>query len=173
MTRFDDAEATYGTWLLFNEGTAAADFVGTRDLVRFVADPDFELTPAQSAALFANPRVRASYRGLLERFSVATVPIVAAASDGDVEERVFAGARVVLSPSVREPEYYLRFELEPWLADGSVVLLGRDVVDVPLHWMRWRIDSRVLDRLGEAVTTGARAALRRPRAGADDGARKA
>lgn len=116
MTRFDDAEATYGTWLLFNEGTAAADFVGTRDLVRFVADPDFELTPAQSAALFANPRVRASYRGLLERFSVATVPIVAAASDGDVEERVFAGARVVLSPSVREPEYYLRFELEPWLA---------------------------------------------------------
>ena len=64
-------------------------------------------------------------------------------------------------------------QLEPWLADGSVVLLGRDVVDVPLHWMRWRIDSRVLDRLGEAVTTGARAALRRPRAGADEGARKA
>ncbi len=64
-------------------------------------------------------------------------------------------------------------QLEPWLADGSVELLGRDVVDVPLHWMRWRIDSRVLDRLGEAVTTGARAALRRPRAGADDGARKA
>ncbi|HEX6150779.1 ArgP/LysG family DNA-binding transcriptional regulator, partial [Nocardioides sp.] len=27
-------------------------------------------------------------------------------------------------------------QLDPWLADGSLVLLGRDVVDVPLHWMR-------------------------------------
>jgi LysR family transcriptional regulator (chromosome initiation inhibitor) len=59
-------------------------------------------------------------------------------------------------------------QLDPWLADGSVVMLGRDVVDVPLHWMRWRIDSQVLDRLGEAVTTAARAALRRPRVSTPD-----
>lgn len=115
MTRFDDAEATYSTWLLFNDGTVAADFVGVRDLVRYVAEPGFELTPAQSAALDANPRVRASYLDLLQRFSVAMVPIVAAASDGDVEERILPGARVTLSPSVRVPEYYLRLELEPWL----------------------------------------------------------
>ena len=54
-------------------------------------------------------------------------------------------------------------QLAPWLDDGSVVLLGRDVVDIPLHWMRWRIDSPLLDRLGEAVTAAATAALRKRR----------
>ncbi len=54
-------------------------------------------------------------------------------------------------------------QLAPWLDDGSVVLLGRDVVDIPLHWMRWRIDSPLLDRLGDAVTAAATAALRKRR----------
>jgi LysR family transcriptional regulator (chromosome initiation inhibitor) len=54
-------------------------------------------------------------------------------------------------------------QLAPWLDDGSVRLLGRDTVDIPLHWMRWRIDSPLLDRLGAAVTDAATAALRRSR----------
>ena len=53
-------------------------------------------------------------------------------------------------------------QLRPALADGSLVALGaRGHVDVPLYWQRWRIDSPVLDRLGDAVRRGARAHLRR------------
>jgi len=52
-------------------------------------------------------------------------------------------------------------QLRPGLADGSLVVLStREHLDVTLHWQRWRIDSRVLARLGEAVRTVARANLR-------------
>jgi LysR family transcriptional regulator (chromosome initiation inhibitor) len=54
------------------------------------------------------------------------------------------------------PEHQLR----PGLADGSLVRIGADVVDVPLHWMRWRLDSPLLDRLGTAVMTVAGRQLR-------------
>jgi LysR family transcriptional regulator (chromosome initiation inhibitor) len=51
-------------------------------------------------------------------------------------------------------------QLRPGEADGSLVGLGRQRVDVPLHWMRWRLDSPVLERLGVAVTTVAGRVLR-------------
>lgn len=48
------------------------------------------------------------------------------------------------------------------VTDGRLVLLhGRDHVDVPLFWQRWRLDSPTLDRLTEAVRRAARAHLRR------------
>ena len=51
-------------------------------------------------------------------------------------------------------------QLDPWLRDGSVVRLGSARLDVPLHWMRWRLASPVLDRLGDAVASVARRELR-------------
>ncbi|WP_432478208.1 LysR family transcriptional regulator ArgP [Nocardioides sp. GXQ0305] len=55
-------------------------------------------------------------------------------------------------------------QLSPGLADGSLVRLPGGHVDVPLHWMRWRLASPALDRLGDAVATAA-TALRRVRQG--------
>jgi LysR family transcriptional regulator, chromosome initiation inhibitor len=51
-------------------------------------------------------------------------------------------------------------QLRPGLADGSLVRLGAERVDVPLHWMRWRLESPLLERLGAAVMTVAARALR-------------
>lgn len=91
---------------------------------------------------------------LLERRGVAEPALWhRVPTSGDFAEAVRLGLGWGLLPEA---------QLDPWLADGSVVLLGRDVVDVPLHWMRWRIDSPLLDRVGESVTAAARAALRRP-----------
>ena len=46
---------------------------------------------------------------------------------------------------------------------AAVVLLEPDaVVDVPLHWQRWKVGSPTLDRLSELVLTGARQALLQP-----------
>ena len=56
-------------------------------------------------------------------------------------------------------------QLLPGEADGSLVRLGSAVVDVPLHWMRWRLDSPALTRLGDAVGDVAGRELRRVRAG--------
>jgi LysR family transcriptional regulator, chromosome initiation inhibitor len=46
---------------------------------------------------------------------------------------------------------------------GELVRLGRDHVDVRLHWQRWRLDSELLARLTEAVRAAARDGLRRQR----------
>ncbi len=56
-------------------------------------------------------------------------------------------------------------QLRPALRDGSLVRLGNYRVDVPLHWMRWRLDSPLLARLDQRVLTAAARALR-PAAGA-------
>ena len=53
-------------------------------------------------------------------------------------------------------------QLRPGLSDGSLVKLGGYVVDVPLHWMRWRLDSPALTRLGDVVATVAGRELRPP-----------
>jgi LysR family transcriptional regulator (chromosome initiation inhibitor) len=55
-------------------------------------------------------------------------------------------------------------QLASGLADGTLVRLPGPHVDVPLHWMRWRLASPALDRLGEAVAVAA-ASLRRVRSG--------
>lgn len=50
----------------------------------------------------------------------------------------------------------------PALAEGRLVRLPGQPVDVPLHWQRWKLDSPVLARIEDAVVTAARSALRRP-----------
>jgi LysR family transcriptional regulator (chromosome initiation inhibitor) len=48
----------------------------------------------------------------------------------------------------------------PALADGRLVRLDGQPVDVPLHWQRWKLDSPVLARIEDAVVGAARAVLR-------------
>ena len=49
------------------------------------------------------------------------------------------------------------------LRAGVVLLEPRAVVDVPLHWQRWKVGSPTLDRLSELVLSGARTSLLPPR----------
>lgn len=52
------------------------------------------------------------------------------------------------------PELQLRASAEP--DGGELVLLNsRDHVDVPLHWMRWRLDSPLLDAMGDEIARAA------------------
>lgn len=46
------------------------------------------------------------------------------------------------------------------LADGSLVRLGGDAVDVPLFWQQWNLRSPLLDAVADAVVGEARRALR-------------
>lgn len=48
----------------------------------------------------------------------------------------------------------------PMLAAGDVVQLDERVVDTPLYWQRWRLESRLLTRLTEAVVGAAHLGLR-------------
>ena len=51
---------------------------------------------------------------------------------------------------------------DPALRDAVVLLDAEAVVDVELHWQRWKVRSSSLERLTAVVLAGARAALRQP-----------
>ena len=51
---------------------------------------------------------------------------------------------------------------EPALGDAVVLLDPGAVVDVRLHWQRWKVRSPSLERLTDVVLTGGRRALRQP-----------
>jgi LysR family transcriptional regulator (chromosome initiation inhibitor) len=48
------------------------------------------------------------------------------------------------------------------VADGALVVLHPDGLDVPLYWQHWRIDSVTLADLTDRVVRAAAAALRQP-----------
>jgi LysR family transcriptional regulator (chromosome initiation inhibitor) len=60
-------------------------------------------------------------------------------------------------------------QARPDLASGALVRLSADVVDVPLHWQRWRLDSPKLASLSAAVRTAAASRLLLPGAGRSGG----
>ena len=89
---------------------------------------------------------------LLAARGVASPPVVhRVPTSGDFLEAVRRGLGWGMLPEQ---------QLRPGLADGSLVRLGTDVVDVPLHWMRWRLESPLLERLGSQVLAVAGRTLR-------------
>jgi LysR family transcriptional regulator (chromosome initiation inhibitor) len=56
-------------------------------------------------------------------------------------------------------------QARPDLASGALVRLSADVVDIPLHWQRWRLDSPKLAALTAAVRTAAASHLLLPGTG--------
>lgn len=60
-------------------------------------------------------------------------------------------------------------QARPDLASGALVRLSADVVDVPLYWQRWRLDSPKLVALTAAVRTAAVGHLLRSGAGKSGG----
>lgn len=92
-------ERVFVTNALLDEGTLDDAAIGTADVARFLTSPDFELTDQQTRRLFSDPKVSATYRRLKSLLRGVALPVVAAASSGDVTERWFDGGhlRVVAS----------------------------------------------------------------------------
>jgi LysR family transcriptional regulator, chromosome initiation inhibitor len=85
---------------------------------------------------------------LLRRYGVMHGPPVVhqVPSNADLYEAVRIGLGWCMLP---EPQ------ARADLAAGTLVRLAPDVIDVPLHWQRWRIDSPRLAALTEAVRAAA------------------
>lgn len=123
-----------------------------------VATPSVAALPwARRPLVVFNERDRLQHE-LLERRGTAAPAIVhRVPTSADFAEAVRLGLGWALLP---EPQ------AAAGLASGELVRLGREQVDVPLHWQRWRLDSDLLGRLTAAVRTAARAGLRRTARGA-------
>ena len=52
------------------------------------------------------------------------------------------------------------FQAEPGVRAGTLVQLGGDPIDVPLHWQQWNLSSPRLDAIADAIITEGRRVLR-------------
>jgi LysR family transcriptional regulator, chromosome initiation inhibitor len=97
-------------------------------------------------------------QGLLRRHGVTQSPPVVhrVPSSADFYAAVHAGLGWGMVP---EPQ------ASADLAAGRLTRLSSDVIDVPLYWQRWRLDSTRLTVLTHAVRQAARRHLRRGHAG--------
>jgi hypothetical protein len=90
----DRAGELYANWELLDIDWPSPT-LGVRELFLFLTQPDFRLTPAQTAKLFSSPQLRESFRALKQSLGVAELPQLAAASSADdLQERRFARGKV-------------------------------------------------------------------------------
>jgi hypothetical protein len=96
--------------------------LGVAEIVRFLDDPDCSLSMEEQRALFADPKLRADYRRLKSQVTVADMPVLAAASAGNVRSRRFDGGTLTIHPSRVPGQIYvlLRFS---WPASPPRTLL--------------------------------------------------
>lgn len=119
----------------------------------------------------------ADRHGGVRRFDWAAAPCVRFSDKDELQRRVLAARGIAGDPpthAVPSSEGFAaavrvglgwgalpQDQLGDDLTTGRLVVLSEDRVDVPLYWQRWRLASRRLDRLTDAVTyTAARALYR-------------
>ncbi len=128
MTReLDRADELFVADMTMAETLPSADLFGIVEIARFLKDPASELTPAQTRRLFADAGLRGAYRDLKTKLEYASVPEVRAASDGEIDERVFPQGRMRIVPARDSMQVYLRLTfLDP---DPSVATML--IVEMP------------------------------------------
>ena len=82
---------------------------GVHQWIAFLSTPSIALPVGQQRALFADKRLREDFRQLKRVYSVAALPALAAASDGDVVERSFEGGTVRIHAARKPGQFYVRF----------------------------------------------------------------
>ncbi len=96
--------------------------LGIADIVQFLNDPGRSLSIEEQRALFADPRLRADYRRLKTQAAVAQIPMLAAASAGEVTSRRFEGGSLSIHPSRVPGQVYVRLQFS-WPAGSARSLL--------------------------------------------------
>jgi len=97
--------------------------LGLADLVRYLADPAADLTQQQWQVCRENPRLKADYERLKSRLLVAELPVAAAAAQGELNERKFAGGFLRMRPSAVPGQVYLILTLEPTIAAPRMLMI--------------------------------------------------
>lgn len=119
----DGADRLYAARSALAEAARGRARVGVAELVRFLTDPQSELSPEAERALFASPQLRADFQRLKRRLRLVELPAVAAASVGGVTSRTFEGGSVRVHPSRIEGQFYAVFQFEAATSRPGALLL--------------------------------------------------
>jgi hypothetical protein len=107
-----DADRLYAARACIADARPGHRRVGIAELVRFLSDPDFELSIEGQQALFASPMLRADFQTLRQRSRLVELPALAAASAGNLTLRTFPGGSARIHPSRVEGQVYVVIELQ-------------------------------------------------------------
>jgi hypothetical protein len=125
----DRADEIYSTLSLLEAAGDRGPTLSVRQLVHFLTLRGSELSPDQTRAIFANPKLREAYRMIKAQLAVWEMPAAVAASDGKIVQRNFAGGTLRLTPSQRTSQTYLAIRYDSATEPHE----GHDLV-VETHW---------------------------------------
>ncbi|MCU0731384.1 MAG: hypothetical protein MUE84_07330 [Hyphomonas sp.] len=104
------AGAIYTARMLADRAARGSAALGIGDIARFVHDPTFRLTHAQTGELFRNPALREALTAMKLALASHSLPLLAAAADDHaVAERSFAGGTLRVRPSRTATQSYIIF----------------------------------------------------------------
>lgn len=120
---YDKADEIFMADAILSETPREATSFGMVDLARYLTSTDMQLTGEQTRRLFSDPALRQGYSRLKETLSHYRMPVLMAASDGEVQERPFPGGSLKLVPSRRSGQIYLRMAFDTAPEAGAAILL--------------------------------------------------
>lgn len=119
----DRADEIFVSQSLLEEGALQGAPFGVREIAMFLTDHTVQLLPEQTRLLFSDRSLNDAYQRLKARLTAIPMPMVAAASDGDVIDRVFPGAQIRVRPSKRKGQSFLVIFFEAGHTDPSPSIL--------------------------------------------------
>jgi hypothetical protein len=134
-TTVDAADRLYAARSAVADAPSGGPRIGVAELVQFLSDPRSQLPPEAQRLLFSNPRLRADFKRLKASLRCVELPALAAASDGEVDQRSFEGGSVRLHPSRVGGQTYALFQFSWPTATPRALLLesaSGDIVKRPL-----------------------------------------
>ena len=119
---FARADALYAARSAMAETRPSQRRLGIAEIMQFLDDPARSFTVEEQRALFADPKLRADFRRLKAQAATVELPMLAAASAGNVNARRFEGGSVSIHQSRVPGQIYvvLRFS---WPSGAPRMLL--------------------------------------------------
>lgn len=104
----DEADRIYARRSAIDAFVSSRDLpLGIHQLVEFLEKSEVTLSPSQQRQLFADRGLRADFQRLKALRQTLAMPVLAAASDGQVTERRIDGGSIRLHPSRIADQYYV------------------------------------------------------------------
>jgi hypothetical protein len=106
------ADQLYAARAAMEDRSRPAPRMGIAEIMQFLNDPGRSLSIEEQRSLFTDPRLRADFQRLKSQTAIADLPVLAAASSGDVSTRRFEGGTLTIHQSRIPGQVYvvLRFD---------------------------------------------------------------
>jgi hypothetical protein len=106
------ADELYAARAAMEDRSRPAPRIGIAEILQFLDDPGRSLSIDEQRSLFTDPQLRADFQRLKSQTAIADLPVLAAASAGDVSTRRFEGGTLTIHQSRIPGQVYvvLRFD---------------------------------------------------------------